>query len=237
MTDENRNAPRVKTVRVDRDVNAAPRGRAAELRQEWTRRGTLVINVLSSPGAGKTSLLEATARHWQGRHTMQVLVGDLETDRDAQRLAPWAPSVQLTTGGACHLALPLVERGLRELPDEECEFLFIENVGNLVCPASHDLGEHLRVLLLSTTEGDDKPGKYPKAFRTSQMLVISKTDLLPYVPFSVEAACADARLIQPGLECVAVCARTGDGVADWCEALVRRRGQMLAEGAADAARP
>jgi hydrogenase nickel incorporation protein HypB len=229
MTEEIVGPQRVATVRVDRDVNAAPRGRAAELRQEWTRQGTLVVNVLSSPGAGKTSLLEATARHWRGRHTMQVLVGDLATDRDAQRLAPWAPAVQLTTGGACHLELPLVERGLRELPDERCEFLFIENVGNLVCPASHDLGEHVRVLLLSTTEGDDKPGKYPKAFRTSQMLVISKTDLLPYVPFSVEAACEDARLIQPDLECVSVCARTGKGVSDWCEALERRRERLLAE--------
>ena len=234
MTENNANPPPVKTVVVDRDVNAAPRQRAVELREEWTRRGVLVVNLLSSPGAGKTSLLEATAKHWCGRYAMQVLVGDLATDRDARRLAPWAPVVQLTTGGACHLEAPLVERGWRELPSENCQFLFIENVGNLVCPASHDLGEHLRVLLLSTTEGDDKPAKYPKAFRTSQLLVISKTDLLPHVPFSVEAACADARAIQPELECVAVCARSGSGVADWCAALERRRAALLAAGTGEA---
>jgi hydrogenase nickel incorporation protein HypB len=228
MTEEIAGQARVKTVVVNRDVNAPLRGRADQLRQEWTRRGILVVNLLSSPGAGKTSLLEATAKHWSGRQGMQVLVGDLATDRDAQRLAPWAPVVQLTTGGACHLEVPLVERGWHELPPQDCQFLFIENVGNLVCPASHDLGEHLRVLLLSTTEGDDKPGKYPKAFRTSQVLVISKTDLLPHVPFSVEAACTDARAIQPDLECVPVCARTGAGVAEWCAALERRRDALLA---------
>lgn len=229
MTEEIVRGPTVKTVVVNRDVNAVSRGRAAELRQEWTRRGILVVNMMSSPGAGKTSLLEATAKQWRGRFSMQVLVGDLATDRDAQRLAPHAPVVQLTTGGACHLESPLVERGWLELPSQDCQFLFIENVGNLVCPASHDLGEHLRVLLLSTTEGDDKPAKYPKAFRTSQMLVISKTDLLPHVPFSVDAACADAREIQPDLECVAVCARSGAGVAEWCAALERRRETLLTE--------
>jgi hydrogenase nickel incorporation protein HypB len=234
MTEENAGSPRVKTVVVERDVNASLRGRAALLRQEWTRRGILVVNLLSSPGAGKTSLLEATAKHWSGRYGMQVLVGDLATDRDAQRLAPWAPVVQLTTGGACHLEVPLVERGWDALPRGDCQFLFIENVGNLVCPASHDLGEHLRVLLLSTTEGDDKPGKYPKAFRTSQMLVISKTDLLPHVPFSVDAAYADARSIQPDLECLAVCARNGSGVIEWCAALERRREALLAARKFDA---
>ncbi len=228
MTEKITSRTSVKTVVLNRDVDAPLRGRADQLRQEWTRRGILVVNLLSSPGAGKTSLLEATAKHWSGRFGMQVLVGDLATDRDAQRLAPWAPVVQLTTGGACHLEVPLVEQGWHELPSAECQFLFIENVGNLVCPASHDLGEHVRVLLLSTTEGDDKPGKYPKAFRTSQMLVISKTELRPHVRFSVDAACADARAIQPDLECVPVCARNGLGVAEWCAALERRRAALIA---------
>lgn len=164
---------------------------------------------------------------------MAVLVGDIATDRDAQRLAPLAPTVQLTTGGACHLELPLIERGLTQLGPLECEFLFIENVGNLVCPASHDLGEHLRVLVLSTTEGDDKPAKYPKAFRTSHILVVSKTDLLPHVPFSVEAAIQDAHRIQPDLESVAVCAHTGEGIASWCQRLERRRSELLAGRAGD----
>src|SRR5258708_1690794 len=146
------------TIPVGRDVLAASRQAAAELRQKFTRQRTLVVNLLSSPGSGKTSLLEATARHWAGRHRMGVLVGDIATDRDARRLSPLIPVVQLTTGGACHLELPLVEKGLAELGDDNLEFLFIENVGNLVCPASHDLGEHLRAIVLSGAEGDDKPG-------------------------------------------------------------------------------
>ena len=109
------------------------------------------------------------------------------------RLAPFAPTVQITTGGACHLEIPLVERAYQELDEHDLDFLFIEDVGNLICPASHDLGEHLRVLVLSTTEGDDKPGKYPKAFRTSDVLVVTKTDLLPHVPFLVNSAEQDAR--------------------------------------------
>ena len=217
-----------KTIQVGQDVLSAAKQAANELRAEFTRRGIFIINIVSSPGAGKTSLLEATARHWADQQKMSVLVGDLATDRDAQRLSPLAPTVQLTTGGACHLELPLVQKGLGQLGDIETDFLFIENIGNLVCPASHDLGEHLRVVVLSTTEGDDKPGKYPKMFRTSQLLVISKTDLLPYVPFSVEAAVADARVIQPHLQAVAVCSRSGDGIAEWCRMLDAAREQMLA---------
>ncbi len=218
------------TIMVDRDLLAEPRRRAAELRADFTRRGILVLNILSSPGAGKTTLLQAIARHWQGRRRMAVLVGDIATDRDARRLAPFIPAVQLTTGGACHLELPLVERGLAQLGDLDLEFLFIENVGNLVCPASHDLGEHLRVLVLSTTEGDDKPAKYPKAFRTSHLLVINKTDLLPYVPFSLESALADARSIQPQLPAFAVSAESGAGITDWCAELESRRNELLANG-------
>lgn len=211
---------------VQRDILAESRAAAAEFRSEMARRGTLVVQLLSSPGSGKTSLLEATARYWQGRYKFAVLVGDLETDRDAQRLAPYVPAVQLTTGGACHLELPLVKRGLAALPAETWDFLFIENVGNLVCPASHDLGEHLRVILLSVPEGDDKPGKYPKAFRTSQALVVSKADLLPYVPFSVEAAIADARRIQPDLAVCTVSSVRGEGIAEWCAYLEASRSSL-----------
>jgi len=220
----------LKTITVERDVQARARQDAAAQRAEFSRRGVLVVNLMSSPGAGKTSLLEATARHWEGRHRMAVLVGDLATDRDARRLAPLTPVVQLTTGGACHLDLPLVQRGLDRLETSDCEFLFIENVGNLVCPASHDLSEHLRVIVLSTTEGDDKPGKYPKAFRTSQVMVVSKLDLLPYVPFSMEAAVADAKLIQPQIETVPVCALDGRGIAEWCALLESARNELLATG-------
>jgi len=202
---------------------------AAFQRERLGRRGTLAVNLLSSPGAGKTTLLEATARCFAGRHSMAVLVGDLETDRDAQRLSPLVPTAQLTTGGACHLELPLVLRGLEALGDPQVDFLFIENVGNLVCPASHDLAEHLRVVLVSTTEGDDKPGKYPKMFRTSQAMLVTKLDLLPHVPFSVAAVMHDARQIQPELEFLEVSATLGTGIEAWCDYLERQRATRLAE--------
>jgi hydrogenase nickel incorporation protein HypB len=213
---------------VERDVLATSRASAEEFRRKREACGTLVINLVSSPGAGKTSLLQATAAAWRDRFSMAVLVGDLATDRDAQRLAPYCEVVQMTTGGACHLELPLVERAFDQLRESRVDFLFIENVGNLVCPASHILGEHLRIVLLSVTEGDDKPQKYPKMFRTSQAMVVSKVDLLPHVPFSVDTAAIDARRVQPGLEVLGLSALSGDGVADWCRFLERERQQMFA---------
>ena len=217
-----------KTISINQDVLADRKMQAEELRAWFTQRGTLVVNLVSSPGAGKTTLLQAMARYWQNRFRMAVLVGDLATDRDAERLRPYVPVEQLTTGGACHLELPLIHQGLARLPKESFDFLFIENIGNLVCPASHDLGEHLRVIVLSATEGDDKPGKYPKMFRTSDAMVISKTDLLPYVPFSATAASADARLIQPELEIFQTSATRDDGLYDWCQYLEDTRCAMLA---------
>ncbi len=216
-----------RTVVVDRDVLSEKKRRAAELRQQFMERGILVVNLVSSPGSGKTSLLEATAKYWRGQHQMAVLVGDLATERDAERLRPLVPVEQLTTGGACHLELSLVEKGLARLPLDNVEFLFIENIGNLVCPASHDLAEHLRVSMLSTTEGDDKPGKYPKMFRTSQLMLVTKTDLLPYVPFSTENAIADARTIQPELSAFELCSLNGDGVSQWCDFLVQARRRIV----------
>jgi hydrogenase nickel incorporation protein HypB len=215
-----------RVISVRRDVQAAAKGSAEDFRTAMAGRGTLVINVLSSPGSGKTSLLAATADQLSGRHTCAVLVGDIATDRDAQRLAPHTPAVQLTTGGACHLELPLVEQGWRALGEPPVDFLFVENIGNLVCPSSHDLGEHLRVVLLSVTEGDDKPAKYPKTFRTSHAMVISKIDLLPYVPFDVERAADDARSIHAGLDLFVTSARNSKGVDAWCDYLVERRRRM-----------
>ena len=215
-----------RTITVARDVQAVAKQSAAEARERFARQGTLVVNLLSSPGSGKTSLLQATARYWQGRRSMAVLVGDIATDRDAQRLTPLVPAVQLTTGGACHLDLALVQRGWEALDISEVEFLFVENVGNLVCPSSHDLGEHLRVIVLSVPEGDDKPAKYPKAFRTSQALVINKTDLLPYVPFSIDQAIEDARRIQPHLDVFATSALHDTGIEAWCEYLEQARERL-----------
>lgn len=216
-----------RTVDVKRDIRAEQRAAAAEFRDSMAQNGTLVVRLLSSPGSGKTTLLEKTAKRLGESYSIGILVGDVETERDAQRLQPFAPTVQITTGGACHLEIPLVKRAFTDLEQEQLDILFIEDIGNLICPASHDLGEHLRVILLSATEGDDKPGKYPKAFNTSQVLVISKTDLLPYVPFSVEHAEADARRIQPNMVCVSVCAFTGQGLPEWCEMLEGERNKLL----------
>lgn len=214
-------------ILVRRDVQAEAKADAASVRRSFAERGTLVVNLVASPGAGKTSLLQATARHWQGRYRMAVLVGDLETDRDAQRLAPLTPVAQLTTGGACHLELPLVLRGWKALGEPEIDFLFIENIGNLVCPASHDLAEHLRVVMLSVTEGDDKPGKYPKMFRTSHMMLISKIDLLAHVPFELEAATEDAHKVQPTMPVVPVSSLSGAGIEQWCSLLVAEREKLV----------
>lgn len=217
----------IQTLVVRRDVQAEEKQDAALERSLMGKRKTFVINLVSSPGAGKTALLAELAQHWQGRHSMAVLVGDLETDRDAQRLAPYVPVTQLTTGGACHLELPLVHRGRMALGDPQVDFLFIENIGNLVCPASHDLGEHLRMVMLSVTDGDDKPGKYPKMFRTSQALIISKCDLLPYVPFQVEAAIKDAQAIQPKLSNFVVSALNRIGIEQLCRYLEEERNRCL----------
>lgn len=216
-------------VTVNRDLQTERRVAAATFRTDLTRRGIFCVNLISSPGAGKTTLLQATARAWPEPKKLAVLVGDIATDRDAERLAPFLSVRQLTTGGACHLDLNLVERGFGELNLDGVEYLFVENIGNLVCPASHDLGEHLRVVVLSVTEGDDKPAKYPKAFRTSQACVISKIDLMPYVPFDLQAATDDAHSIQPDMPMLPVCATTGSGMAEWCEFLRIRRARALAD--------
>lgn len=212
-----------KTIEVKRDVRAERRAAAEAFQKEMTARGTFVVRLLSSPGAGKTTLLQKTADRLSSDYPVGILVGDVETERDAERLAPFAPTKQITTGGACHLELPLVKRALPELQSEHFDFLFIEDVGNLICPASHELGEHLRVIVLSTTEGDDKPGKYPKAFRTSQVTVISKLDLLPHVPFSVARAKEDALNVQPDMEFFPLCATSGEGISAWCEYLVSKK--------------
>ncbi len=217
------------TIPVHRDLREERHRAALDFQQQCTSSHTFVVRLLSSPGAGKTTLLQKTAAALGQRYRVGILVGDVETERDAERLRPFAPSVQITTGGACHLELPLVQRALPLLGAEAFDFLFIEDVGNLICPASHELGEHLRVIVLSTTEGDDKPGKYPKAFRTSQVVVVSKTDLLPYVPFSIEKAEADARLVQSQLRFFHVSALKDQGISEWCEFLCQQRGAMLTE--------
>ncbi|MBN1852972.1 MAG: hydrogenase nickel incorporation protein HypB [Pirellulales bacterium] len=217
------------TVPINRDIREERRAAAKRFQERMAGQKTLVVRLLSSPGAGKTALLEKTAEHLvRAGYSVGVLVGDVETNRDAERLAPYAPSVQITTGGACHLEMPLIERALPQLGDRIFDFLFIEDVGNLICPASHELGEHVRIILLSVTEGDDKPGKYPKAFRTSQAVVLSKIDLLPYVPFSLERAAEDAFRIQPSLAMMPLSATTGEGVDAWYRYLLEKREILVA---------
>ncbi|MFW5926537.1 MAG: hydrogenase nickel incorporation protein HypB [Wenzhouxiangella sp.] len=170
------------SVRVMRGLMESNDHQARHNREHFDRHGVLCINLMSSPGAGKTRLLEATAEALGGRMAMAVIEGDLETENDARRLRDkGVPAVQITTGSACHLDAGMVHRALHELPLDQIDVVFVENVGNLVCPASFDLGQHANVVLLSVTEGDDKPAKYPVMFRAADLVVLSKTDLLEFM--------------------------------------------------------
>ncbi|KAA6439934.1 hydrogenase nickel incorporation protein HypB [Dyadobacter flavalbus] len=183
----------------------------------------LVINVCSSPGSGKTSLMQETGRRLRDKINMAVLVGDPETDRDAIRMKEVGiNALQIVTGGMCHIEAQMILQALDHIDLTGVDLLFIENVGNLVCPAAFDLGEDIRVTLLAATEGDDKPKKYPRMFLTSELMVISKSDLLPYVPFSVEAVTKDAREVNPTIEVISISSLKGDGMDEWCEWLVTK---------------
>ena len=196
---------------------------AAELRERFHRLGILCLNFISSPGAGKTSLLERTLENFPPGQRVAVLTGDIQTDNDARRLARFGfPVRQITTGGTCHLDARMVERALAEWRLEELDLLFIENVGNLVCPASYDLGEAAKIVVLSVAEGDDKPLKYPAIFFKSELLVLNKTDLLPHVPFDPAQARENARRVHPGMEILEVSCTTGAGLDAWHRWLVPR---------------
>jgi hydrogenase nickel incorporation protein HypB len=191
------------------------------IKKEMTKTKTLLINITSSAGSGKTTLMQQTALRLKNKLTMAVLVGDLETERDALRIRETGiQALQIVTGGICHLEAQMVYQVLPEFKLEEIDLLFIENVGNLVCPASFDLGEDFRVTLMATTEGDDKPKKYPKMFLTSDLILISKSDLLPYVPFSVEAATKDAHEVNHQLEIIQLSALNAEGMDSWCDWLL-----------------
>jgi len=183
----------------------------------------LVINVCSSPGSGKTTLMQETGKRLQGRLTMAVLVGDPETERDAIRMRDVGiNALQIVTGGMCHIEAQMIYQALDHIDLTGVDLLFIENVGNLVCPAAFDLGEDFRVTLLATTEGDDKPKKYPRMFLTSELMVVSKSDLLPYVPFKVENVIQDARDVNPDIEVLTISSTTGEGLDAWCDWLLTK---------------
>jgi hydrogenase nickel incorporation protein HypB len=216
----------VKTISVVRDLLATNKEAAAAIRQELRARGILCVNLLSSPGSGKTTLLEAFAGRFQGRYRMAVIEGDIETERDAERIrAKGVPAWQITTGGACHLEARMIGKVLGGVP-ADIDFLFIENVGNLVCPASYDLGEDLRLVLLSSPEGDDKPAKYPQAFLSADVLVLTKADLFPHLPFDPARAEAEALAIRPALKVFTVSAVRGDGVDALAAYLVKALGRL-----------
>ncbi len=190
---------------------------ARDLRARFGREGVFVASLVSSPGAGKTALLERTLRELGAGCRVAALVGDLATDRDAQRLAQsGAPVRQITTGTVCHLDAQMVAQSLDAWDLPAFDVLFIENVGNLVCPSSYDLGEHTRVVLLSVTEGEEKPLKYPTIFNTSDIVVITKIDLADAVGFDREEAYRNIRDVRPGMEILEVSVRTGVGIQAWC---------------------
>jgi hydrogenase nickel incorporation protein HypB len=189
----------------------------AERNRDWlSRRGVFMLNLMSSPGAGKTTLLEHTARELASGQGMAVIEGDQETALDAGRIrAAGCRVVQINTGSGCHLDAEMVAEGLRVLDPPGGSMVVIENVGNLVCPALFDLGEAARVVLASVPEGPDKPVKYPHMFRQADLVVLTKTDLLPYVSFDLERYTADLRQVSPGAQLMAVSAVSGEGMAQW----------------------
>lgn len=207
----------VQTVELLDDLLSENNHQAAHNREHFSRHNTLAINLMSAPGSGKTSLLEATIDALKGRYRIAVIEGDLETENDAQRIRKkGVPAYQITTGTACHLDSHMVHHALHHLELDEVDLLFIENVGNLVCPASFDLGQHANVTLLSVPEGDDKPAKYPVMFHASDLLLITKSDLLPYLDdFSPRAAQQYFRQLANPAPIFTLSAKTNEGLGDW----------------------
>jgi hydrogenase nickel incorporation protein HypB len=197
---------------------------ADELRARFAERNILCLNLISSPGSGKTSLLERTLESFDRYERVAVLTGDIQTENDAKRLARFGfPVKQITTGGTCHLDARMIEKALLDWRLEDIDLLLIENVGNLVCPASYDLGEAAKLVVLSVTEGEDKPLKYPSIFFKSEVLILNKIDLLPYVPFDVAAAEENSRSVHRNMDIIRVSCQTRQGMTDWLAWLDRKR--------------
>ena len=204
-------------ITIAQNILAANDTIAQDIHQLLTTRGISTINMMSSPGAGKTTLLEQTIKRLRGQLEICVIEGDIETGNDAERIeAAGAETVQINTRGACHLEAHMVRDALEEINLAGMRLLFIENIGNLVCPAAWNLGEDIRIVIASTTEGDDKPAKYPQMFAISQIMVVNKIDLLPYVDYSLEKVRRQALAINPNLRIFEVSCRTGEGLDKWC---------------------
>ena len=190
----------------------------------FAKKKKLCLNIISSPGSGKTTILTRTINELKGKIKIGVIEGDIQTDIDAERIrATEAPAVQINTEGSCHLSATQIRDALKQLPVDDLDLILIENVGNLVCPSAFDLGESAKIVVLSVPEGDDKPAKYPAIFAKSKVLLINKIDMLDggLVDFDIERAKADARRLNKGIEIFPISARRGDGMTDWCNWLVK----------------
>jgi hydrogenase nickel incorporation protein HypB len=220
------------TLALEQDILGKNQTLADRNRDWLTAQGILALNLVSSPGAGKTTLLEQTLRTLRGEFDIGVIEGDQETIHDAERIrATGCPAIQINTGTGCHLDADMLARGLAGLNPAPRSLLFIENVGNLVCPALFDLGEHAKVAILSVTEGEDKPLKYPHMFRASRLLLLNKIDLLPHLRFDVDRCLAYAREVNPEIEILRLSAATGAGMSAWHQWL-RHEFHRLVRGAA-----
>ncbi|EGD60630.1 Hydrogenase accessory protein HypB [Novosphingobium nitrogenifigens DSM 19370] len=216
-------------IRLEADILGKNARYAAANRDRFTAQGILALNLVSSPGSGKTTLLCRTLEMIGAEFPVAVIEGDQQTSQDADRIrATGAPAIQINTGKGCHLDGHMVGHALDHLVPAEGSVLFIENVGNLVCPAAFDLGEGARVAILSVTEGEDKPLKYPDMFASADLVLVNKIDLLPYLDFDVDAAIANARRVNPRLRVLKVSARSGEGMTQWLDWLRAARAMALA---------
>ena len=217
-------------VRIEQDILGKNDGIAAANRRWLAERAIFALNLVSSPGSGKTTLLVKTIEALSGQIPVSVVEGDQQTSHDADRIrATGAPAIQVNTGKGCHLDAHMVGQALERLAPEPGSLLMIENVGNLVCPAAFDLGEAHKVVILSVTEGEDKPLKYPDMFHAADLMLLSKVDLLPHLNFDVDLCIEYARRVKPGLPVIQVSTVSGDGMADWLD--------WLAAGLAGAVSP
>lgn len=231
--------PAVVPIDVHERILAGNDRQAQHLREHFATCGLVAINLMGSPGAGKTAVLEATARALGGARRLGALAGDLATDRDATRLQhAGIPARSITTGSACHLDAALVHHALHHFPCDGLDYLFVENVGNLVCPAVYDLGQTANVVVLSITEGEDKPLKYPVMFRKADLVLLTKMDLLPHLPGVSVAAVADAlACVMPDPLMLPLSAATGAGVDRWIAWLERRRAEVPRASTTPGAQP
>ncbi len=220
--------PQKKVIDINMDI-LSENNRLAQLnRRFFEGRKVLCLNLVSSPGSGKTTILEKTIVALKQTHKLLVIEGDQQTMLDARRIEKaGAPSLQINTGSGCHLDARMIDSALGKVDIEANSILFIENVGNLVCPAMFDLGEHKRVVVISVTEGDDKPMKYPYMFQSSHLCIINKSDLLPYVDFNTDETVKYARSMNPGLGFISVSAKTGDGMDKWFEWIDKQLNTLL----------